>query len=98
MSTETPASTPEGTDLRSQALRQLRKKKDFKVHLLIYVLVNAFLVTVWAMTGVGFFWPAFILGGWGIGLVANAWDAYGGGDVPTEGEIEHEMERLSRRR
>lgn len=94
MSTE----TPERSDLRSVAVRQLRKKRAFRVQLLMYVLVNAFLVTVWAMTGAGFFWPAFILGGWGIGLVASAWDAYGPGDVPTEDEITHEMDRLSHRR
>ena len=31
-------------------------------------MVNAFLIGVWALTGHGYFWPAWVLGGWGIGL------------------------------
>ncbi|WP_330476688.1 2TM domain-containing protein [Terrabacter sp. C0L_2] len=87
--------TPE-EDLRGRALRRLKKKADFRSHLMIYVLVNGMLVLIWAMTGSGFFWPAFVLGGWGIGLVANAVDAYVV-DTPTEEQIESEMERLRRR-
>ncbi|WP_235509602.1 2TM domain-containing protein [Terrabacter sp. Soil811] len=83
-------------DLRGRALGRLKKKADFRVHLLIYVLVNGMLVLIWAMTGAGFFWPVFPIAGWGIGVVANAVDAYVV-DAPTEEQIETEMERLRRR-
>ena len=83
-------------DLRGRALGRLKKKADFRVHLLIYVLVNGMLVLIWAMTGAGFFWPVFPIAGWGIGVVANAVDAYAV-DEPTEDQIEDEMERLRRR-
>lgn len=89
--------TPEREELRERAVRRLKKKRDFHIHLTIYVMVNAFLLAIWAMTGSGFFWPIFPIVGWGIGVVANAWDAYGE-DVPTEGQISREMDRLSRRR
>ena len=46
-------------------------------------MVNAFLVVIWAMTGAPFFWPILVMAGWGIGVVANAYDAYGR-DVPSE--------------
>jgi hypothetical protein len=91
-------STSQSTDnetLRDQAIKRLKKQSDFKVHLLMYVMVNAFLLVVWAMTGAGFFWPAFFIVGWGIGVVANAWDAYG--NVPSESRIREEMERLQGR-
>ena len=78
-------------------MKRLKKKSDFKIHLLIYVTVNAFFVTVWAMTGSAFFWPIFPIAGWGIGVIANAWDAYGR-DVPTESQIRHEMDKLSEHR
>jgi len=80
--------------LRERAVRRLKKKSDFRIHLLMYVMVNALLVVTWAMTGSGFFWPIFPIAGWGIGVVANAWDAYAR-DVPTETQIAEEMKRLS---
>ena len=89
--------TPESTDLRERALRRLKKKHEFHVHLVIYLMVNTMIVLVWAMTSHGFFWPIFILVGWGVGVVANAWDAYGG-DEPTEDRISREMDKLNRRR
>jgi len=92
MSTELTA--PRTDELRERAVKRLKKKSDFKIHLLIYVAVNTFLVIVWAMTGSPFFWPIFPIAGWGIGVMANAWDAYGR-DVPTESQIRHEMDKLS---
>ena len=89
--------TPEITDLRQRAVRRLKKKHDFHVHLVVYLMVNAMIVSVWAMTTHDFFWPIFILVGWGVGVVANAWDAYGG-DEPTEDQISREMDKLDRRR
>jgi hypothetical protein len=95
MSAENPQ--PQAETLRDRAMKRLKKKRDFKVHLLIYVLVNSFLVVIWAMGGSGYFWPIFFIVGWGIGVVANAWDAYGR-DEPTEDQISREMERMRDRR
>ena len=79
--------------LREQAIKQLKKKQDFRTHVFMYVAVNAFLVVIWAVTSDGFFWPIFPILGWGIGLAANAWDVYGT-TPPTEEEIRREEERL----
>lgn len=83
-------------DLRGRALSRLKKKADFRTHLLIYLLVNGVIVLIWALTGSGFFWPLFVIAGWGIGLGANAVDTYLV-DTPSEAQIESEMERLRRR-
>jgi len=81
--------------LRDRAIRRLKKRRDFSAHLLVYVLVNAFLVAIWALTNVhGFFWPVFPLAGWGIGLVMNAWDVFRS-DEFYEDQIRREMDRLS---
>jgi positive regulator of sigma E activity len=78
--------------LREQAVIRLRKKSELRAHLLAYVLVNAFLLMIWALTGSGFFWPAFPLAGWGIGLAFHAWDVY---RKPfSEDRIRHEMEQI----
>jgi hypothetical protein len=89
------------TDIREQtardrAVEQLKKRRDFRGHVLVYVLVNAFLMAIWVMTGPhGFFWPVFLIGLWGIGVVMNAWDVYWRRDI-TEEDIQHEIECDSR--
>jgi len=84
------ATVPE--DVRSRALASLKKKSEFRAHLLAYVLINGASVVIWAMTGGAFFWPVFVMLGWGIGLVFHAWDAYGRG--PTEEQIRREIEKM----
>jgi hypothetical protein len=80
-------------ELREQAILQLKKKRDFRTHIFIYVLVNAMLVVIWAVTGAGFFWPVFPIIGWGIGVAANAWDVYARKPI-SEDEIRRETDRL----
>jgi hypothetical protein len=83
--------------LRDRALKSLKKRRDFHGHLLVYTLVNSFLVVIWAVTDPGgFFWPVFPLVGWGIGLTMNAWDVYHGEQFSDE-QIEREIRRLSTR-
>jgi 2TM domain len=82
-------------NLRQAAIRSLKKKRDFRSHVVAYVSVNAMLVGVWAVTGANFFWPIFPIIGWGIGLGFNAWDVYGRKPI-TEEEIRREQERLRR--
>ena len=81
------------TDVREQALERLKKKQDFRGHLLVFALVNALVWTIWALTGSGFPWPLFVTGGWGIGVVMNAWDVYWRKPI-TEDEVAREVERL----
>lgn len=80
-------------DLREQAVAQLKKKRDFRSHVFIYVAVNAMLVVIWAITGADFFWPIFPILGWGVGVAANAWDVYGRKPISEE-EIRRETQRL----
>ena len=91
----TEVSTRE-TELRERAIKRLKKRHDFYGHVLVYLLVNAFLVVIWAVTSPGgFFWPIFPMVGWGIGVVMNAWDVYFAEDFGEE-DIDREMQRLSR--
>jgi hypothetical protein len=91
----TDVSTRE-SDLRERAIKRLKKRRDFHGHVLVYLLVNAFLVVIWAVTSPdGFFWPIFPLVGWGIAVVMNAWDVYFAEEIGEE-DIDREMQRLSR--
>jgi hypothetical protein len=63
-----PMNASQGTEqrLREQAITRLRKRRDFRIHVRVYVIVNTMLVVIWVVTG-GFFWPIFPILGWGIG-------------------------------
>jgi hypothetical protein len=82
--------------LRERAVKRLKKRRDFYGHILFYLLVNTFLVVIWAVTSSGFFWPVFPLVGWGIAVVMNAWDVYVSDEVDEE-KIQREMEHLAQR-
>ena len=82
-------------ELREQAISRLKKKRDFRSHVFIYVAVNAMLIMIWAIASGGFFWPIFPMLGWGIGVAANAWDVYGRRPL-SEDAIQREAERLRR--
>ena len=87
------ASADTEQEIRDQAIERLKKRRDFKTHVLMYVTVNAFLVVIWAISDSGFFWPIFPILGWGIGVIANAWDVYGRKPISEE-EIRREVDRL----
>jgi fatty acid desaturase len=83
--------------VREQALDRLKKRRDFKAHLLVYALVN---LSVWGLWGViaassggTWPWPVFLTVFWGIGLAMNAWDVYFRRPI-TEQELEREIDRL----
>ena len=88
-------------DLREVALKQIKKRRDFRSHLVVYLLVDALLWGIWVVGGVadgfGFPWPVFVTGGWGVGVLINAWDTYGTSPI-TEREVEEEMKRLDEQR
>jgi uncharacterized membrane protein len=83
-----------GQDLRERAIDRLKQRRDFGAHLFVYLVVNAFLIGIWAVTGAGFFWPVFLLFGWGIGLVLHAWEVYWRKPL-SEDQIRQEMERMT---
>ena len=83
------------SDEWAQARKRVTERREFGSHVVAYVVVNAFLVLVWALTGAGYFWPAWVLGGWAIGLVLHAWDVFFRRPV-TDADVEAELERLRR--
>jgi hypothetical protein len=89
---------------RELAIKRIRAKQAFRIHALVYLLVNTLLVAIWAGLGdsvavpglpPSFFWPIFPILGWGIGLAIQGYTAYDRGR-PTEDEIEREMRNLPR--
>jgi hypothetical protein len=44
------------------------------------------------MSGGGFFWPVWVIAGWGIGLAMNVWEVYGRKPI-TEADVDDELRR-----
>ena len=84
---------PGRDERREAAVARLKKKSDFKGHVMVYVAVNVFLVVIWVVTGSGFFWPVFPIVGWGIGVFFNWWDVYVR-KGPSEEQIQREMRSM----
>ncbi len=76
---------------RDVAIKRIKDKRDFKTHAVSYVVVNIFLIGVWAVSGGGYFWPGWVMAGWGIGLVLHGWQTYRGERPITEEDIQREM-------
>ena len=90
----TSTSEPESVAARSpdyeQAHARVEKKRKFTGDVVAYVVINAFLVGVWAVTGFGYFWPGWVLAAWGVFLVLDAWNLYYRKPI-TEEDIEREQ-------
>lgn len=43
-----------------------------RIHLTVYIVVNVFLIAIWAASGGGYFWPVWPILGWGIAVGCHA--------------------------
>jgi hypothetical protein len=93
MTNPTTVTSDEEAALRQEALEQLKKRRDFVGHLVVYAVVNGAVWAIWLLTGSGYPWPAWLSGAWAIGLLLNAWDVFGRRPI-TEAQIGREIERL----
>ena len=79
-------------ETRRDALRRLEKKRAWTRSFLTYCVVNAFLVGIWAVSGRGYFWPGWVLGGWGIAQVLGYFEAFARKPI-TEADVDAEIRR-----
>lgn len=77
---------------REAARKRIEKRRNLQGTFVAYVIINAFLVGVWAMTGQGYFWPAWMIAGWGVAMLLGLWD-YLRGPV-TEADVDRELDHL----
>ncbi len=75
-----------------QARTRLIRRRKVRGDLMAYVVINAFLVGIWAVAGSGYFWPGWVLAGWGVLLLLDTWDAYLRHDV-TDADVQREMNK-----
>jgi hypothetical protein len=84
-------------ELRAFAAKRVKEKREFWQHLVAYVIVNAALIGIWAIGERDYFWPGWVLFGWGIGILFHAWNTFFSRPV-TDADVEAEIERLRGKR
>ncbi len=80
-------------ELMALARKRAQDKVGFYTHFAIYIVINSMLILIWWFTGAGFPWFIFVLGFWGIGLVANFVSVFVGTGV-SDRMAEREYEKL----
>lgn len=90
-----------------QVTRLAKARVSFKVHLVVYVIVNLFLMASWMMTSpghmwagdgwtMGYYWPMWTHLGWGVGLAIHGFMAYAGGPGMLEREEQAIRQRMGK--
>ena len=82
--------------LRKEAVARIKRRRAFWTMLPTYLIMTAAAVAVWALTGAGYFWPGWVMLGWGIAVAFSAVRAFGPGSssgTPSEQQIQDEMHR-----
>lgn len=89
-------------EAREKAEKRLNQKMVLYSHVAAYVIVNAFLVLIWALTKPrpDCFWPVWIMIGWGIGLCFHIFAFMLGrrGDTMRERMLSRELDKAQRER
>ena len=85
---------PSEEDLRTQALHRIGERRAFYTSLALYVIVNVALVGYWVINGMGYFWPGWVIFGWGIGIAIQGYRALVSPSGPSDAEVSREMDRM----
>lgn len=95
-----PPNPPVSDELRERAEKRVNQKMALLSHIGSYVIVNGFLVLIWALTGAdtGHFWPVWVMIGWGIGLAFHIFGYLTGkrSEAMREKMLQKEMEKVER--
>jgi 2TM domain len=91
-SDQTQESSSESGAPRAQARKRIAARRDFYNHLFAYVVINGVVVVMWAFTGQGYFWPGWLMGVWGVGLLFHARDVFWRRPI-TEADVDRELGR-----
>jgi len=76
----------------AEARRNIRWRRHLQNSLMAFALVGAFLVVIWAVSGMGYFWPGWIIGAFSLALFLR-YTRYRRGPV-SPGEFDRELQRI----
>lgn len=93
----TPEQPPPSNEaaLRKAAEKRIQSRRGFFYYLGVWAIVSVILIGVWALSGAGYFWPIWAIGGMGIAALFMALSTFGpGSGPPSEARIQEEMKKL----
>jgi hypothetical protein len=84
-------------EIRRLAQRRVAARKGFFGNLATYIVINAMLVVIWAVSGGGYMWFLWVAGGWGVALIFHALSVFvfpkEGGDW-EQAQVRKEMDKI----
>lgn len=91
-------SPPLDEEVRAKAEKRVRQKVELLSHIGTYLVINGFLVVVWALSGAGYPWFLWVMAGWGIGLVFHIIGYFTGkrGEATRDRMIQKEIGRIKK--
>lgn len=84
-------------ELREKAVKRIRAKRNFWRLVILFVVIWVMLIGIWALTGRGYFWPAWAILGMGIALAFTAWGTFGRADDVSQAQVDAEMRKMQGR-
>jgi hypothetical protein len=72
----------------------LKATRGFRIHLAIYLVVNALLAAVSISSDAGYFWPGWVIAGWGAEMALYGWSVFIRKPI-SEADVRREMERVN---
>ncbi|MGN6327103.1 2TM domain-containing protein [Pseudolysinimonas sp.] len=82
-------------DIREVARKRIKARRDFWYMILVFVIILALCSAVWALTGMGYFWPMWLIFGFGIATLFSALSTFGPGSRPiSQQRIDDEVRKL----
>ncbi|MBD2569140.1 2TM domain-containing protein [Anabaena lutea] len=63
-------------EMKKQQISNAQKRREFKSHLISFIVINGFLILLNLFTSPSYFWAIYPILGWGLGLLLHAIKTY----------------------
>ena len=83
-------------EIYEQASQKVRERKRFYGGLVTYLIVNAVLIVIWALSGRGYPWFLWPLGIWGAFVLGHGLRIFVFGEKSDHEAIEKEVEKIKK--
>lgn len=81
--------------LREQAIHQIKRKREFGMACVGAVILWILMIVIWAISGQGYFWPAWVVLGTLVALGGQALSLWGPRSRPiSDADIQAQMSKM----